>query len=221
MGKHKITRISFTLILLAIAYLRAFSAQAPTFLIQNYSINDYKASCQNWEISVSHYGVLYIANNSGLLTFDGNNWELYPLPDKSPIERVVFHNDTIYTKGEKSLGYWTRSEHNEMFYHPIDRLPSHVSFRDRSLKINLPDEVLRQDPTVVEKVGEYYVVGTSRAGLYFLDESGHILRHLSTDNQLQDNIVHSICVQDVNLLWVGLDNGIAQIDIDKSIRLLR
>lgn len=220
MGKHKITRISFTLILLAIAYLRAFSAQAPTFLIQNYSINDYKASCQNWEISVSHYGVLYIANNSGLLTFDGNNWELYPLPDKSPIERVVFHNDTIYTKGEKSLGYWTRSEHNEMFYHPIDRLPSHVSFRDRSLKINLPDEVLRQDPTVVEKVGEYYVVGTSRAGLYFLDESGHILRHLSTDNQLQDNIVHSICVQDVNLLWVGLDNGIAQIDIDKSIRLL-
>lgn len=220
MGKHLKTRILSALILLAVAFSGSLFAQAPTFLVQNYTIDDYKASCQNWEISVSYYGVLYIANNSGLLTFDGNNWELYPLPDKSPVERVVFHNDTIYTRGPKSLGYWIRTTGNDMLYHPIDRLPSQVSFQEYPIDIPLPAEIVERQPTVVERAGEYYVVGTAKDGLYFLDTHGRILRHLNTDNQLQDNIVHSICVQDVNLIWVSLDNGITQIDINKSIRLL-
>ena len=45
--------------------------------VQNYTIDDYKASCQNWDIHVSENGVLYAANNSGLLEFDGNTWQRF------------------------------------------------------------------------------------------------------------------------------------------------
>ena len=220
MSKFLKTHILFLLILWTAQASSLTFAQAPTFLVQNYTIDDYKASCQNWEISISHYGVLYIANTSGLLTFDGNTWDLYPLPDKSPIERVVFHNDTIYTKGENSLGYWIRNEMNDLVYQPINQLPPDVSFNKKTINIPLPDNIQALSPTVAVQVGGLSVVGTARSGLFFLDKGGQVLRHLSTQNQLQDNIVHSICVQDVNLLWIGLDNGIAQIDINKSIRLL-
>ena len=75
------------------------SVVAPSILVQNYSVDDYKASCQNWDLAVSYHGILYVANNSGLVTFDGNTWNTYPLPDKTPIYKVSFQNDSIYTQG--------------------------------------------------------------------------------------------------------------------------
>ena len=68
---------------LLIACFAAKGATIPAVLIQNYSVKEYKASCQNWDISVSYNGFIYAANNSGLLSFDGNNWQLHELQDKS------------------------------------------------------------------------------------------------------------------------------------------
>ena len=104
-------RLPFIILLsiLAVFALRA-SVVAPSILVQNYSVDDYKASCQNWDLAVSYHGILYVANNSGLVTFDGNTWNTYPLPDKTPIYKVSFQNDSIYTQGKSSLGYWLYDE---------------------------------------------------------------------------------------------------------------
>ena len=120
-------RLPFIILLsiLAVFALRA-SVVAPSILVQNYSVDDYKASCQNWDLAVSYHGILYVANNSGLVTFDGNTWNTYPLPDKTPIYKVSFQNDSIYTQGKSSLGYWLYDELGNLEYHPIDTLPSHV-----------------------------------------------------------------------------------------------
>ena len=40
------------------------------------------------------------------------------------------------------------------------------------------------------------------------------------ENQLQDNFVHAICVQDETRIWLALDNGIAQVDINPEISIL-
>jgi len=118
-------RLPFIILLsiLAVFALRA-SVVAPSILVQNYSVDDYKASCQNWDLAVSYHGILYVANNSGLVTFDGNTWNTYPLPDKTPIYKVSFQNDSIYTQGKSSLGYWLYDELGNLEYHPIDTLPS-------------------------------------------------------------------------------------------------
>ena len=126
-------RLPFIILLsiLAVFALRA-SVVAPSILVQNYSVDDYKASCQNWDLAVSYHGILYVANNSGLVTFDGNTWNTYPLPDKTPIYKVSFQNDSIYTQGKSSLGYWLYDELGNLEYHPIDTLPSHVGFVERA-----------------------------------------------------------------------------------------
>ncbi len=193
---------------------------APSVLVQNYSIGDYKASCQNWDLAVSYHGILYIANNSGLLTFDGNTWNTYPLPDKAPIYKVTVQNDSIYTQGKSSLGYWVYDERGNLEYHPIDMLPPHVHFDKPETDYAIPEEIEKRHPTSFASAGGLNFTGTSTSGLYITNDKGEILRHLDINNQLQDNIVRTICVQDYNLIWVALDNGISQIDINPPIAVL-
>ena len=54
-------RLPFIILLsiLAVFALRA-SVVAPSILVQNYSVDDYKASCQNWDLAVSYHGILYV-----------------------------------------------------------------------------------------------------------------------------------------------------------------
>ena len=62
------------------AHAMRASVAIPYVFVKNYTVDDYKASCQNWGFSLTPDGMLYVANNSGLLAFDGNTWKLYSLP---------------------------------------------------------------------------------------------------------------------------------------------
>ena len=73
------------------------SVAIPYVFVKNHTVDDYKASCQNWSFSLTPDGMLYVANNSGLLAFDGNTWKLYPLPGEEEVTGVTNYNDTIYT----------------------------------------------------------------------------------------------------------------------------
>ncbi|MFK7907564.1 MAG: hypothetical protein AB8B69_20675, partial [Chitinophagales bacterium] len=42
--------------------------------IQNYDKKTYKAGTQTWEIQQDKRGILYFANNDGLLTFNSQVW---------------------------------------------------------------------------------------------------------------------------------------------------
>ncbi|MEI7982675.1 MAG: hypothetical protein WCI71_13570, partial [Bacteroidota bacterium] len=45
--------------------------------IWNFSRSQYAGGIQNWSFSESENGLLYFANNSGLLEYDGTHWSLY------------------------------------------------------------------------------------------------------------------------------------------------
>ncbi len=63
------------------ALLLATSVKAQIKLppVTNFDVNDYDAGNQNWSIERAE-GYIYVANNDGLLEFDGTNWRLYKLP---------------------------------------------------------------------------------------------------------------------------------------------
>lgn len=146
-------RLPFILLLsMLAAFASRASVVAPSILIQNYAVDDYKASCQNWDLAISYHGILYVANNSGLVTFDGNTWKTYPLPDKTPICKVSYQNDSIYTQGKTSLGYWLYDEPGNLAYHPIDKLPPHVSFDSPQTNYTIPKEIAEKHPTCFAKV---------------------------------------------------------------------
>lgn len=196
------------------------SVVAPAILVQNYSVEDHKASCQSWDVAVSNSGIVYVANNSGLLTFDGNTWKINPLPVIAPIYRVMIQNDTVYTQGKTSKGFWLSNELGNLIYQPLNEFPPHISFDLPKQDFPLPKEVISKRPTCFAKAKGLNFTGTATAGIYVTNNQGDIILHMDINNQLQDNIVRTLCVQDDDCIWVALDNGISQININPPIALL-
>lgn len=208
--------------LLLTAFAVRASVTTPYIFVKNYTVDDYHASCQNWGFSLTTNGILYVANNSGLLVFDGNSWKLNPLPNQGEITGVTYYNDTIYTQSKRQSGCWTRNDEGILRYQPLSSLPPEVDFKAPPvhLPFTLPLEIEKAQPSAFATNGQLYFIGTLTQGLYIIGPDGTILQHLSIQNQLADNIVRFICVQDPHQIWVALDNGLAQVTLDPPLTLL-
>lgn len=198
------------------------SANIPDIFVKNYSVDDYRASCQNHGLSLTSDGILYVANTAGLLVFDGNTWKLYSLPNKLPVIGVTNYNGIVYTQSEQGVTGWKKDKAGILHGHPIKKLPEAVRFKAPpiALPFILPVDVQNAKPSSFATNGFYYFVGTSTEGLFILDQNGQILDHLSTENQLTDNIVHAVAVQDETQIWLALDNGLTRITFQSTIVML-
>ncbi|WP_199117639.1 triple tyrosine motif-containing protein [Pedobacter sp. ASV28] len=109
------------LILIFIGCLRV-AAQNPIGIpqINMYSSLDYKGGSQNWDIDQDQNGLLYFANNEGLLVFDGRNWKLYSLPHKTVVRSIKIASDgKIYVGAQDEIGYFFPDQNGRLVYHSI------------------------------------------------------------------------------------------------------
>ena len=74
--------------------------------IVHYAESDYQAETQNWAITQSAQGILYVANSGGVLRFDGEGWTLHPLPGRPVVRSVAWHDDRLYAGGYGEFGYF-------------------------------------------------------------------------------------------------------------------
>jgi len=84
--------------------------------IQIFTTQDYKAEDQNWDISQDNEGVVYFANNKGLLRYNGERWELYPTTNNSILRSVNVINSKIYTGCYMDFGYWKKNSYGRLVY---------------------------------------------------------------------------------------------------------
>jgi DNA-binding CsgD family transcriptional regulator len=84
--------------------------------INAYSPLDYSAESQNWSITQSDDNTIYIANNKGLLEFNGANWHLYESPNKTKLRSVKFIDSLIYSGSYHEFGYWERDGYGHLIY---------------------------------------------------------------------------------------------------------
>jgi len=107
--------------LLLLLTLNAFSQNTiglPELI--NYSKQAYGAGSQNWDITQDRNGVVYFANNEGLLSFDGTFWKLYPLPNHTIVRSVEISKDQkIYTGGQNELGFFSPDSRGILVYHSL------------------------------------------------------------------------------------------------------
>lgn len=97
----------------------------------NYSKQAYGAGLQNWDIKQDKNGIIYAANNEGLLSFDGRNWNLYPLPNRTIVRSIEIAPDHhIYVGGQDELGYFAPAANGELVYHNL--IPK-LELQDRNL----------------------------------------------------------------------------------------
>ncbi|WP_158795459.1 triple tyrosine motif-containing protein [Pedobacter sp. L105] len=118
--KRIIFMIIFCRVLLSTALAQA-TIGLPT--IKNYKSSDYNAATEIWDIHQDSNGILYYANNDGLLTFNGSYWKHYSMPNKTPIKSLAIDTDgKIYVGGQDELGYFLPDENGILKFHSIKQL---------------------------------------------------------------------------------------------------
>jgi ligand-binding sensor domain-containing protein/DNA-binding CsgD family transcriptional regulator len=119
--------------ILLLLYLPAFIYGQNTIGLPdviNYSKQSYKAGLQNWDIKQDKNGIIYIANNEGLLSFDGRNWSLYSLPNKTIVRSIEIGTDNkIYVGGQDELGYFSPASNGLLQYHSLTKF---IPAKDKS-----------------------------------------------------------------------------------------
>ncbi|HYC28694.1 MAG TPA: triple tyrosine motif-containing protein, partial [Chitinophagaceae bacterium] len=106
---------------LIILSITSFAARAQNTIgipaIVNYPKDVYNAGSQNWGIAQDKNGIIYFANNQGLLSFDGRFWRKYPLPNKTIARSIAIDEDNrIYIGGQSEFGYFYPSKNGELTY---------------------------------------------------------------------------------------------------------
>ncbi|WP_243739352.1 helix-turn-helix and ligand-binding sensor domain-containing protein [Flavicella sediminum] len=84
--------------------------------IQNFTSNLYKAENQNWAITQTEDKHIIVANNKGLLEYDGARWNLSPSPNNSIIRSVYSIDSLIYSGSNKEFGVWQKNKFGLLKY---------------------------------------------------------------------------------------------------------
>ncbi len=100
--------------------------------IQNYPIDIYGASSQNFAVAQSKEGLMYIGNNDGVLEYDGISWRLIQLPNKGVVRSLLMAKDNkLYVGGYNDLGYLAADATGRLQF---VSLAGHLDKKDRSFR---------------------------------------------------------------------------------------
>ncbi|MEI7724663.1 MAG: hypothetical protein WCK09_06130, partial [Bacteroidota bacterium] len=106
----------FLIFLFSLVTVHHSTAQS-TYLVKHYTKQDYHAGSQNWSIETDNQGYVYVANNDGLLIFDGTGWKTYRNSDQTIVRSVYVAPDRcIYTGSYEEFGYWKENADHELYF---------------------------------------------------------------------------------------------------------
>jgi DNA-binding CsgD family transcriptional regulator/ligand-binding sensor domain-containing protein len=107
------TYLSITLLLIQQLWLiQPSKAENQSFgipEIQYFNRSSYKGGTQNWCISQSANGLLYVANNVGIMEYDGSSWRVLPKISQSITRAVLADGDKIYVAAFDEFGYYQQN----------------------------------------------------------------------------------------------------------------
>ena len=91
--------------------------------IVNYSKQTYNSGPANWGIIQDKKGIIYVANDEGLLTFDGSFWKRYSTPSGGTIRALALAPDgRIYIGSSGEIGYFEPEENGILHYTSLNPL---------------------------------------------------------------------------------------------------
>ena len=91
--------------------------------IKNYNRETYLAGSQSWCIAQDKNGFLYFANNTGVLQYDGSNWQVYRVSNESVVRSVAVGTDNnIYAGAYNEIGYLQKRTNGKLQYKSLIHL---------------------------------------------------------------------------------------------------
>lgn len=161
-----------------------------TPIIRQYQRVDFKAGRQTWMIEQGTNGMMYFANNDGLLEFDGRYWNIYQLPNQTIIRCIRSDGrGRIYAGGFNEFGYFSADDTGQMKYHSlIDVVPDDKRDFGEVWRIHLTPYgivfqsfsslfILGDDETeIIEAPGEFHFSYYVKGELYVVDRQEGLMR---------------------------------------------
>lgn len=196
-------------------------------LVNNFPKSSYNASTQNWALTQNSKGFIYVANNDGLLEFDGQHWNLYPIPNATIVRSLLAVGDTIFAGAFEEFGFFASGKNGKLSYHSLlDLLPDSSRLFDEIWKIHhVPDAIIFQSfkCLIVYKGGEMHIIEPGEKGfghsysvgndIYIADYSRGLLKLsfdktelVCSDNLLLSNELRCVLPYENNQLIIGLVN---------------
>jgi len=123
-------------VLLFLLFLQFPSDPSPAWVqtgkphIQNIRFSQYVSGRQNWCIAQNSRGIMYLANENGVLEYDGHSWTLIPIKENlTPYWIDIDSRDNIFVGSYGEIGYLLPDASGRMQYHSLmDLVPE--NFRD-------------------------------------------------------------------------------------------
>lgn len=123
MKKLRAIRTSLFFAVLSLFAGRLLTAQVTNLgipPIQNFPKKAYQAGTQNWDAAQDSRGVLFFANNEGLLQFDGSRWQCHPVANKTVVRSVAIdEKGRIFVGAQSELGYFFPDLNGVLRYHSL------------------------------------------------------------------------------------------------------
>lgn len=91
-------------------------------VVTNYTSTEYNGGLQNWDISQDAGGTMYIANNNGVLVYDGYTWQKFSMPGNALVRSVLCDGDRIYVGSTQEFGYMSADGDGYLQYHSLWKL---------------------------------------------------------------------------------------------------
>lgn len=118
----------FVTIILIVNFFQGVNAQWNSF-IRNFGSNELGKGAQIWDIETYDQKWVYLANQNGMLQYDGMEWEIYPLHESQYVRSVLLSSEDgrVYVGGINEFGYFAPQENGKLSYVCMsDSLPMEV-----------------------------------------------------------------------------------------------
>lgn len=158
--------------------VKGYSQEIPP--IQGFNYTDYGAEDQNWAITQDDALAIYVANNKGLLRYDGARWTLYPSPNGSILRSVNFINGKIYTGGYMEFGYWVKDEFGVMNYSSISNTLS-IQLKEDEEFWNI---ISLEDNLIFQSLSRIYIYDTATEQVEVIESDTKITKLFKVGNTI-------------------------------------
>jgi DNA-binding CsgD family transcriptional regulator/ligand-binding sensor domain-containing protein len=131
---------------------------------------DYNAEDQNWSISQSQNNFIYVANNKGLIEYNGASWKLYNSPNEGILRSVHVVEDRVYTGGYMDFGFWTKNQFGDLVYESL--------VENKNLKVKEDEEfwgiIDKEGFVLFQSFERIYIYSTTNKSLGIIESSSRI-----------------------------------------------
>lgn len=208
--------------------------------VENYSKNDYLGGTQNWQIKQLPNGKMAIANNDGVLLYDGIDWQLLKTPNQTIVRSIYIDsiNHRIYTGAQGEFGYFDLLKNNSPWYSllnknskpeeindiwDISKVDSTIYFRTAGELYQIQDKnakkiALPGECSAFVSINNNLILAIRTKGLYQLNASNDLTKIQGPD------IISNYEITDLepynsSILIATSSYGIYQLDKENNIKI--